>query len=292
MKKSFIFSSILLSLSFCLSGTHAATSGPLTEIHCELVPITHLSIKYRQRHHHDNNRSNRHKIRTRPHLPKHSNLTSLNWGGYAAVTNLNNPATNSVTAVTGSWIVPTLSSSSQTSYSATWVGIDGYSSSTVEQIGTEQDWINGRQQNYAWFEMYPQYPYELIGFPVSKGDTITARVVYAGNNTFNLSITNVTRGVFANIPTSYTVSRNAKRSSAEWIVEAPSSSRGVLPLAHFNNMAFSSCSATINGITGAINNPRWANAAIQMVASRTVTKALPSSLSGNGQAFNVAWLHQ
>ena len=59
--------------------------------------------------------------------------TSTNWSGYAVQTK-----SGAVTAVAGSWTVPTVSGSG-TGYSAIWVGIDGYQSSTVEQIGTEQD---------------------------------------------------------------------------------------------------------------------------------------------------------
>ena len=57
-----------------------------------------------------------------------------------------------MSAVYGSWIVPTVSgSSSGKTYSAVWVGIDGYASdSTVEQIGTEQDVVNGTPVYQAW----------------------------------------------------------------------------------------------------------------------------------------------
>ena len=52
--------------------------------------------------------------------------------------------------------MPTVSGSGPT-YSSVWVGIDGYSSNTVEQIGTEQDVsANGKTSYYAWYEMYPQ----------------------------------------------------------------------------------------------------------------------------------------
>jgi len=66
--------------------------------------------------------------------------TSTNWSGYAAQTNLNNPQSGAVTGVGGSWIVPTVMGNG---YSAVWVGIDGYSSPTVEQLGTEEDIVNG-----------------------------------------------------------------------------------------------------------------------------------------------------
>ena len=35
-----------------------------------------------------------------------------------------------------------------------WVGIDGYSDSTVEQIGTEENVVNGVPQYHAWWKMY------------------------------------------------------------------------------------------------------------------------------------------
>ena len=81
-----------------------------------------------------------------------SAVQSSNWSGYAAETNLNDPASGAVTAVSGSWVVPkvTPTSNSSTAYSSVWVGIDGYSSSTVEQIGTDSDVVNGQVQYYAW----------------------------------------------------------------------------------------------------------------------------------------------
>src|SRR6266404_4358148 len=157
---------------------------------------------------------------THPHIPIQEG-TSQNWSGYAAATKMAHPATNSVSAVSGSWIVPTLSASSHNTWCSLWVGIDGYSSSTVEQLGTEHDWYNGAQQNYAWFEMYPNFSYEIVGFPVRPGDVMSASVVYQGNGVFILSIANNTAGVHTTIPTSYTKSKTAKRSSAEWILEAP-----------------------------------------------------------------------
>src|SRR5271166_4368093 len=73
-----------------------------------------------------------------------STVYSTNWSGYGAATNLSAPATGSVTAVSGSWVVPTVTGSRRgTVYSAAWVGIDGLSDSTVEQLGTEQDVSNG-----------------------------------------------------------------------------------------------------------------------------------------------------
>ncbi len=223
-----------------------------------------------------------------PHIPIKEG-TSQNWSGYAAF--LKKSAVNSVTAVYGSWIVPTLSAAPHNTWCSLWVGIDGYSSSSVEQIGTEHDWNNGSQQNYAWFEMYPGGSYEINGFPLNPGDLISTSVVYASKNTFVMTITNNTQKKFSVIPTSYTKSSTAQRSSAEWIMEAPYY-RGILPLSHFNTAHFTNCTATINNIHGAINNPHWIDDQLIMITANGTPKAIPSQLSTNGQSFGVVWNHE
>ena len=108
--------------------------------------------------------------------------TSLNWSGYAIETSLAKPESNAVSDVAGGWTVPTaVASTSRNTYSSAWVGIDGYSDNTVEQIGTEQDWTPRGASYYAWFEMYPNYAYEIVGFPVYPRDMIAAQVQYLGS---------------------------------------------------------------------------------------------------------------
>jgi hypothetical protein len=177
--------------------------------------------------------------------------TSENWSGYAALSSISSPTNGFVTSVTGSWIVPTLTcNSSQDTYVAIWVGIDGYSDQTVEQIGTEQDCVNGVQENYAWVEFYPNPSRIITRLTVHNGDAITASVVYEGGSLFALSITDLTT------TQSYSRTYNAvaQRQSAEWVVEAPSLSGQVLPLANFGTANFSSAQFTDNtGTTYAID---------------------------------------
>lgn len=218
--------------------------------------------------------------------------TSLNWSGYAAATSLRSPATGSVTAVSGTWIVPTLTPLRGHTYSAFWVGIDGYSSGTVEQLGTEQDYTSLGQSNYAWFEIFPRNSFLIVGFPVNQGDQISASVKYKGKNVFVLSMTNHTQKVTTTIPTSQTTLKGAQRSSAEWIVEAPSTYSSVLPLADFGTGHFSNCTAIINGVTGPINSGNWMNDPLTMETQNGIQKAVPSSLTGGGESFTVTWEHE
>lgn len=212
--------------------------------------------------------------------------TSTNWSGYADETNLTTPANGAVSDVKGTWIVPFVSGTT-TAYSAAWVGIDGYSSPSVEQIGTSQDTSKKGTHYYAWFEMYPAPSYTIAGFAVRPGDLISAEVRYVDPNQYVLSINNATTGQsFSTVKTG-----SANRSSAEWIMEAPSSYSGVLPLANFGQIGFQSDTATINGVTGPIS--AWPYDAITMISSKrgNVVKAVPSALSSTGDAFSVTWRH-
>ena len=156
---------------------------------------------------------------------------SANWAGYVVPTIT---ASGAVSAVSGSWTVPAVTGSG---YSAIWVGIDGYNSNSAEQIGTEQDILNGKAQYYAWFEMYPNPP-QKIDQPVNAGDTISASVQYT-DGSFVLTLQD------NNWPTDFSITETPgytpQRNSAEWIIEAPSTVRGILPLADFD-------SAVVNGI--------------------------------------------
>ena len=82
------------------------------------------------------------KVENAPHQGISGGI-SANWAGYVVPTTT---ASGEVSAVSGSWVVPAVTGSG---CSAIWVGMDGYSSNSAEQIGTEQDIINGKAQYYA-----------------------------------------------------------------------------------------------------------------------------------------------
>lgn len=225
--------------------------------------------------------------------------TSGNWSGYA-VPKEGSGISDTFSEVEGTWMVPTVTGAKRSvTYSSAWVGLDGYTSGTVEQIGTEQDWTGSKQQNYVWFEMYPSGGYEIVGFPANSGDSISAQVQYVGQTTvkgsrgkttvesvFQLTIINNSQKVAYTVPSSYTTTATAARSSAEWVVEAPSSSR-ILPLADFGTVSFSDCLAT--GLSGTLNPiSSWISDPLTMV-DPSGGGSVPSALSAGGTAFSVRW---
>lgn len=198
--------------------------------------------------------------------------TSSNWAGYAATG-------SRFTSVSASWVQPSVTCTSTTTYSSFWIGLDGDGSSSVEQTGTEADCSGGRAVYSSWYEMYPAYPVNYTN-TVSPGDQFTATVSTNGSGSFTLILTDVTRNWTKT--TTKTLS-GASLASAEVIAEAPSSSSGVLPLAHFSTAAFTS--ATANGQPIGNYGPDKID-----MASGSTTKATTSALSG-GNGFTVAWNH-
>jgi hypothetical protein len=200
-------------------------------------------------------------------------MTSGNWSGYAA-------SGTTFSSVSASWVVPTVTCTSGNQYSSSWVGLDGYNSGTVEQIGTDSDCASGAPSYYPWFEMYPNASY-LIARTVLPGDQMNASVTATTATTFALTIADATQGW------SRTLNRtlaSAQLSSAEIIEEAPccNGTGGILPLANFGVINFTNADANGQRI-GTLTHQR-----INMAAGG-VMKATTSALAQG--AFSVTWDH-
>jgi hypothetical protein len=200
---------------------------------------------------------------------------STNWSGYAGTT-------GTYTSVSASWIEPTGTCSRGDQYSSFWVGLDGYTSSSVEQTGSEVDCVGRTARYYAWYEMYPSASVTYSN-TVRPGDHFNASVTYQGSNSYSLFIADTTQGW------SHTTVKSlagAPRSSAEVIIEAPccTASGGILPLADFGTISFTNSDA--NG--SAIGNAGGVTQ-IVMVDNSGRDKDSISALSG-GTSFSGTWL--
>jgi hypothetical protein len=261
---------------------------------------------------------------------------AYNWSGYAVAASTSpstdiSPTGVTVTSVSGSWVVPKATCTGRsTQYAAFWIGIDGWYSPTVEQIGTDSDCSSGEPQYYAWYEFYPLDSYyacptstrrfQQSACPLknlSPGDTMTASVVYnASNGTFTATIEDVTKGSSTTFTTIYTPNRETgtpQLSSAEWIAEAPccTNSGGTLPLSDFGMIAFQSADAVVNGSASSPIGSFYADAPATWWESTMVNQsysipdggvnptpapppadimAEPGALLNNGSGFDVTWL--
>jgi hypothetical protein len=158
--------------------------------------------------------------------------SSSNWAGYA-----DTGSSHGFTNVAASWVQPAGQCSSGDQYSAFWVGLDGYTSSTVEQTGSEVDCVGQTAEYYAWYEIYPAAEVTFSN-TVKAGDRFSASVRYMGSNKFRLTITDATQHWKRSATRRLA---GAARSSAEVIAEAPccTNSGGILPLTAFGTVSFS-----------------------------------------------------
>jgi hypothetical protein len=209
--------------------------------------------------------------------------TAPNWAGYV-------DTGDTFTAVSASWTVPQGSCGFlETSTSATWVGIDGWNESTVEQIGTDSNCILGQGVYWAWWEMYPSGP-QVIGIPnvsyvVHPGDLMMASVTSTGvPGWYTLSIADNTQN-WTFVTTQFIA--NANGGTAECIEEQPAAAG--LPLMNFGSVTFNQCNATGSD---RVATPIWdhPNLAVDMTSGSTL-KATVSPLSNDGATFTVTWQH-
>jgi Peptidase A4 family len=204
-------------------------------------------------------------------------VRSANWSGYAS-----HRGKGVYHSVSASWVQPRARCAQATSpqYAAFWVGLDGYSSRSVEQTGTDSDCNGTTPHYYGWFEMFPNAPV-FFKNPVLPGDHISASVTFSGVEKYTLVLTDVTRHW------THTIVRRRvglARSSAEIITEAPSSNTGVLPLANFGTARFN-----LIRVNGTLLSKQTPSRIIIVNASNQPEDS--TSVIGNaGGAFSNTWI--
>ena len=198
--------------------------------------------------------------------------TSSNWSGYVA-----NGGT--YTSVTGTWNVPQVGATTAGA-DATWVGIGGVTGTDLIQAGTMASVSGGGVSYEAWIEMLPESS-RTISLSVSAGDSVTVTITEQKSGQWLITmVNNTTKDSYEN-----TVSYNSSRSSAEWIQEAPSTGRGIVPLDDFGTVSITGGSAVRDGRT--MNLSALGATPVAMINRAGQTIAQPSTLGADGRSFAV-----
>jgi hypothetical protein len=209
---------------------------------------------------------------------------SYNWAGYADVATTD----GTFTAVSGSWSVPALTCTAEDRITSEWVGLDGFSDSTVEQDGTSAQCFEGKAVYYSWYEMYPAGTVE-VGTTVAAGDSISASVTRSGAS-YTLKLTDSTHTANSFTKTASCATTTCLDTSAEWIAERPAyGTTGIVPEAQFSTVKFSSASQTSNGKTGTISGFSGTNYNIACVDSTDTYDILTTSALTGGNSFTNTW---
>lgn len=203
--------------------------------------------------------------------------TSKNWSGYA----LNG---TDFTQVTGSWHVPMVPTPTKkrhyrkNTFSASWVGIDGYGNDSLIQAGTEQDWLDGKAFYRAWWEVLPAPETPIASMTIHSGDEMTVSIT-RGIPNWTITVTDTTTSQ------SYTTMQaySGPMTSAEWIQEAPTIGRHVATLAPDSTVTFDG--GTVNGANpGLISSEAGA-----MFKGRRHQISTPSLPDSDKDGFAVAY---
>jgi hypothetical protein len=223
--------------------------------------------------------------RPTPDSVRNSTQTSVvNWAGYADVATKN----GAFTKVSGSWTVPSVTCTAEDRITSDWVGLDGFSDSTVEQEGTISQCFKGTAVYYTWYEMYPAGPVQ-VSTTVTAGDSISASVTRnASSYTFKLSDPAHPASGFSktlSCPTSTCLDK-----SAEWIAERPAySNTGIVPEAQFSTVTFSNASETGWGKNSTISGWAGTNYDVTCVDSTGSYPIVSTSGLTGGNAFTSTW---
>jgi hypothetical protein len=219
----------------------------------------------------------------RPAVPHHAPLqhaighgpladrdTSGNWAGYVVT-----GASKSFTSVESTFTLPTVGCSGGEGDTSFWVGFDGDTSNSVEQIGASGDCNGTTPSYYAWWEMYPAGVHELSN-TTKPGDVFDAKVTYGGSGKYTLYLKNETEG--------WTVTKNetsssAKDNSAEVIFEAAGPETDAVP--EFGPVSMSN--NTVNGKSLAAET----TTSIDLVRNGH-TLVTPGSVGSSG-SFSFTW---
>lgn len=199
------------------------------------------------------------------------------YGGYLA-----NGNAGSFHSVSATWTEPAVKCGKDKSSASFWVGVDGYGTSDLGQLGTSVDCENGKASYSSWYEWIPGPGSVSTGKPVKAGDVFTASVSVDGQHHFTMTISDTTRKWTTHYAKTI---KNSPLSSAEAVVEPPTVGVGPLPLANFGKVTFSKVS--FNGKPAGDAKPGRTEVKIGKGPIATSTTAL----SAGGTRWTTTWLN-
>ncbi len=207
--------------------------------------------------------------------PREETAVSFNWAGYVA-------AEGVFTGVSASWVIAAPQSSDTFGVDAAWVGIGGVSSHDLIQAGTQTivDY-NGNVFYEAFYEVLPDVSRPL-DISVAEGDSVTVSVNQESPGQWLIFFKNNTSAETFSLSLAY----DSSLSSAEWITEAPSGRRSLLPLNDFGKIQFKDAAAVKNGKITNIEESGARLISMANFAGELLTDV--SSLGNDGASFTVS----
>lgn len=229
-------------------------------------------------------------VKARPHglLPllggsRAGSVTSLNWSGYAVT-----PA-SPVTAVNSTFVVPA-AGLIPPGFAATWAGIGGFNSQDLIQAGVSEQSLPDNPvsgpQYFAWTELLPAGENQLSGCSgdpnctVTPGDTVSVNISEVSGSTWNIAMSDAGKWSY-----SANVTYSSSRTSAEWILEAPTLIVLQTLIAPVGTVHFGPTSSFTDG--NGTHSVAEGNPTQVVLSPGIINFATPSPIAKDGQSFDV-----
>ena len=182
------------------------------------------------------------------------------------------------TYISGQWTVPHIRATEDLRTSVAWIGIGGWNSQNLLQIGTLHFKDRYASVYYAFTERYPLEPanIKIPNFKVSPGDKVSASITKKKSGTWLLTIDNLS----TNKHFKKTVKFRPDQYTAEWIVEWATPDK--YKLVRFKNFSFSKMA--FEGETTKLTS----NDRLKMIKGKKVLVE-PSKLGADGQSFELTY---
>jgi hypothetical protein len=211
-------------------------------------------------------------------------LVSLTWSGYVVASDFSCP-TPEVMGISASWSVPSVTVSESNTYSSAWIGIGGQFDSSLIQIGTEHDSVNGKERLLAWYELLPDYAIN-IPMNISKGDSMCASINLIDNSTglWLMQLTNLSNGESF----SKNVYYNSTLLSGEWIVERPTLNGQISNIANFGGVTFTEAYVNIDHTIVPLGKASFSQ--IHLTDHQNTQLTTVSQINPEGTSFSVQFI--
>ncbi|CAK7274701.1 hypothetical protein SEPCBS57363_006297 [Sporothrix epigloea] len=137
-----------------------------------------------------------------------------------------------------------------------WVGLDGDSDcpGAILQVGIDFNIQNGTVDYDAWFEWFPDYAYNFVGFPLHAGDVVTLTATAVNTRMGSVIIENKTTAQSV-VHTFVGEMQPLCQTSAEWIIEDYSVGGELVGLCDWGRATFTDCEAKqFSGTTASLSD--------------------------------------
>ena len=207
-----------------------------------------------------------------------ASVAESNWAGYVDVAK----AGTTFRSISAEFRVPTVKCTSSNSQASIWIGLDGKTDPTVEQVGLSTNCDLGTPVYQGWYEMVPKGTV-YRGYYSHPGDLISLSVSYNySNHQYSLVYDDKTNAASTfSIPAVCPAKSTCKNLDAEAIMEAA----GGTNVSKFSKLTFSDIAiSTRSGKRGA-----FAGTSVWTLTESFVQHTSVSRTSAGGSAFSISY---